>query len=258
MTPTIWLVPLTSLKRCRTVSTWRHNSTATKHNINTELMAPRKIGKYGPVSHIPKVSRTVSLGAHHCLKRAFCRTVAAPDLKNPPPKGQWLCFSDWQQYRGEESHREHHINNLTLHCYKYNIHTNADIFWSLKHIPVFLNVHTGDVSKGLQSFKWLSTWPLKQFNELNLFREYSFLIWTTNNNKKPRDRPRKTHKTWPFPYSYFVSPVKTKGMQPNASAVIVCRQLKPSVTQQGSRGKVKHSQAKVSGGAEGRKTEAHR
>lgn len=49
-------------------------------------------------------------------------------------------------------------------------------------------------------------------------------------------------------------------MQPNASAVIVCRQLKPSVTQQesGGRGVVKHSQAKVSGGAERKSTEPHR
>lgn len=47
-------------------------------------------------------------------------------------------------------------------------------------------------------------------------------------------------------------------MQPNASAVIVCRQLKPSVTQQESRGGGKHSQAKVSGGAERKSTEPHR
>lgn len=51
-----------------------------------------------------------------------------------------------------------------------------------------------------------------------------------------------------FPYNYFVSPPQTKGMQPNASAVIVRRQLKPSLTQQGNgRGGVNQTQAKVSG-----------
>lgn len=39
-----------------------------------------------------------------------------------------------------------------------------------------------------------------------------------------------------FTYYHLVSLTKTKGIQPNASALIVCGQLKPSVTQQGSGG----------------------
>lgn len=45
---------------------------------------------------------------------------------------------------------------------------------------------------------------------------------------------KKKNKNRTFPYNYFVSPPQTKGMQPNASAVIVRRQLKPSLTQQGN------------------------
>lgn len=47
---------------------------------------------------------------------------------------------------------------------------------------------------------------------------------------------KKKKKKGTFPYNYFVSPPQTKGMQPNASAVIVRRQLKPSLTQQGNGG----------------------
>lgn len=62
--------------------------------------------------------------------------------------------------------------------------------------------------------------------------------------KKNKTNKKKKNRT--FPYNYFVSPPQTKGMQPNASAVIVRRQLKPSLTQQGNGGGGE-TQAKVSG-----------
>lgn len=58
---------------------------------------------------------------------------------------------------------------------------------------------------------------------------------------------KKKNKNRTFPYNYFVSPPQTKGMQPNASAVIVRRQLKPSLTQQGNGEGGGQTQAKVSG-----------
>lgn len=82
--------------------------------------------------------------------------------------------------------------------------------------------------------------------------EGMFLSYVNNTQQKQWNKQRSMHKKRPFPYNYFVSPPETKGMQPNASAVIVCRQLKPSITQQESGGKVKYSQAKGSGGAGGK------
>ena len=67
--------------------------------------------------------------------------------------------------------------------------------------------------------------------------------------KNPRDKQWSTHETKAFPYNHFVSPPKTKGLQLNASAAIVCRQLKPSVTQQGGGGKWSIPKQNVSGGA---------
>lgn len=66
--------------------------------------------------------------------------------------------------------------------------------------------------------------------------------------KKKTKQIKKQNKTeHSFPYNYFVSPPQTKGMQPNASAVIVRRQLKPSLTQQGNGGGGGQTQVKVSG-----------
>lgn len=127
-------------------------------------------------------------------------------LRTPPTS--WVTsLSAATDSRGKQILEDHHINNFQT-----SVNTQNQFLIT---------------EENLQAPSRSAVW-----RNSNLLTEYSFITREKWEPDEQRGAPKKP--TWPFCF-------KTKAKQPNAAAVVVCWQRKPSVTSQG--GEVKQSQS---------------